>query len=67
MNNNKETMHMFSWYQNFYLAAKTSKAFEKYCKTVFGINFSQHGFSDIKQINKMIEAAKIKESDVVLD
>lgn len=63
----KESMHMYEWYQDFYRATKVSKAYAKYCEMVFGKNFSQHGFSDIKQLNKLLEVTAIKEGDIVLD
>lgn len=63
----KESIHMYRWYTDFYKATKDSKAYAKYCKAVFGENFSQHGFSDIKQIKKLLNVTGISKDDIVLD
>jgi cyclopropane fatty-acyl-phospholipid synthase-like methyltransferase len=63
----KESMHMYKWYTDFYRATKDSKAYFKFCEAVYGKNFSQHGFSDIKQLQKLLEVAKIEQDDIILD
>ena len=55
------------WYKDFYIAIKNSTAFSEYCQLVFGKDLGQHGFSDINQINKMLEIVKPDEMSEVLD
>jgi ubiquinone/menaquinone biosynthesis C-methylase UbiE len=55
------------WYKDFYIAIENSQAFSEYCRLVFGEDLGQHGFSDMNQINKMLEIAKPNERSQVLD
>jgi 2-polyprenyl-3-methyl-5-hydroxy-6-metoxy-1,4-benzoquinol methylase len=54
-------------YENFYQLVEQNKLFSTYCEKVFGIDFSQDGFSDIAQVKDLMTIAKIKEGDTVLD
>lgn len=65
--NNKNEMPMYKWYQKFYKATKSSTVYKKYCEEVFGKTFSQHGFSDIKQITKLLDILKIHSDELLLD
>ena len=47
------------WYKEYYEAVKTSRAHSEFCKTLFGMNLSQDGFSDMDQINRMLDMAHI--------
>lgn len=42
-------------YEEFYAMADKSKAFRMFCKDAFGKDFSQDGFSDIKQIERILQ------------
>lgn len=55
------------WYNDFYVAVDTSQAYARYCTTVFGRDFSQQGFCDIRQIDAMLDILKIAPGDRVLD
>jgi len=55
------------WYKDFYIAIEHSTAFSEYCQHVFGKNLGQQGFSDINQINKMLEMVRPDEMSQVLD
>jgi len=44
-----------SAYEKFYSMVKESACFKKYCIHAFGADFSQDGFSDINQINLILE------------
>ncbi len=51
-----ETNHLFyNEYEEFYKMANTSKTFGMFCKNAFGKDFSQDGFSDIRQIHRVLE------------
>ncbi len=41
-------------YEQFYLMAETSAAFRSFCRKAFGADFSQDGFSDIGQIDRIL-------------
>ena len=45
----------YNEYENFYEMANKSKAFKEFCKEAYGEDFSQDGFSDINQINRILK------------
>lgn len=45
----------YNEYESFYEMASKSKAFCNFCEDAFGKDFSQDGFSDINQINRILE------------
>ena len=51
----KDDLLFYSAYENFYDMAKNSSSFKSYCIDAFGADFSQDGFSDLSQINQIIE------------
>ncbi len=51
---NKNNLLFYKEYEEFYTMAKESVAFKAYCEDAFGQDFSQDGFSDISQIEKLI-------------
>ncbi|HZH32422.1 MAG TPA: class I SAM-dependent methyltransferase [Pyrinomonadaceae bacterium] len=54
-------------YDNFYSRAEGSNAHALFCEQVYGKNLCQHGLADISQLNKMLEALCLADSDRVLD
>ncbi len=52
---NKNDLLFYSAYEEFYTMATKSKAFQEFCKDAFGEDFSQDGFSDLEQINKILQ------------
>jgi len=58
---------IYYWYRDFYSAVETSRAFDEYSRRVFGVNFGQHGFSDVDQIQKMLDLLKLDNASKVLD
>ena len=52
---NKNDLLFYSAYEEFYAMAATSNAFKNFCRDAFGEDFSQDGFSDIEQINKILQ------------
>lgn len=52
---NKNDLLFYSAYEEFYTMAAKSNAFQNFCTDAFGEDFSQDGFSDIKQINKILK------------
>jgi cyclopropane fatty-acyl-phospholipid synthase-like methyltransferase len=57
----------YYWYRDFYAAVENSRAFDDYSKRVFGANFGQHGFSDVKQIQVILDLLKLNKFSKVLD
>ena len=51
----KEDLLFYDAYEDFYTMAEISAAFRAYCKDAFGEDFSQDGFSDIKQIEMILK------------
>lgn len=51
----KTNLLFYNEYELFYEMASTSKAFCNFCKDAFGKDFSQDGFSDITQIDRILK------------
>ena len=58
---------IYYWYRDFYTAIENSQAFSEYSIRVFGKNLGQHGFSDLKEIHKMLDLLKFDRTSEVLD
>ncbi len=57
----------FDAYEQFYKMTGNSKAFEAFCRDAFGQDFSQDGFSDIRQINRILSFIPKDEDVHILD
>ena len=57
----------YNEYENFYEMANKSKAFKEFCKEAYGEDFSQDGFSDINQINRILKYIPNKDDVHILD
>ena len=63
----KNNLLFYNEYEQFYDMAGRSKAFEAFCADAFGQDLSQDGFSDIKQIDRILKYVP-KGSDIhILD
>ncbi len=51
---NKKELLFYDAYEAFYAMAGQSKAFGDFCQDAFGADFSQDGFSDIRQIEMIL-------------
>lgn len=58
---------LWYWYKEYYIRTKNSQAHGLYCDELFGLNLCQDGFSDMKQVNKLIEVANITSDYIILD
>lgn len=59
-------MLFYDAYEDFYAMAETSEAFHKYCKDAFGEDFSQDGFSDLQQVEMILQyIPKDPETDIL--
>lgn len=50
----KKELLFYDAYEAFYAMAETSQAFRAFCKDAFGQDFSQDGFSDAAQIDRIL-------------
>jgi len=64
---NKNDLLFYSAYEDFYAMAEQSEAFKNFCQDAFGEDFSQDGFSDIEQINKIIQYIPKQDNVHILD
>ena len=64
---NKEELLFYDAYEAFYAMAKNSKAFQNFCKDAFGEDFSQDGFSNVEQIDRIFQYIPKKENVHILD
>ncbi len=55
----------YNEYEAFYDMASKSKAFSNFCNTAFGEDFSQDGFSDISQIDRILKYIPIYNANVL--
>ena len=51
----KNDLLFYDAYEEFYAMASESKVFQNFCKDAFGEDFSQDWFSDIEQIEKILQ------------
>ena len=63
----KERPPIWYWYKSYYVRTHQSQAHARFCEQVFGMNLCQDGFSDIKQIDRLIEIAGISAHHRILD
>lgn len=64
---NKEELLFYSEYEEFYAMAEKSNAFRAFCRDAFGEDFSQDGFSDVRQIDRILQYVPSKENVHILD
>lgn len=63
----KKELLFYDAYQEFYAMARNSNAFKAFCKDAFGEDFSQDGFSNIEQINLILQHIPQTENVHILD
>lgn len=63
----KKELLFYSAYETFYDMAEKSNSFKEYCIDAFGADFSQDGFSDIAQINAIVDNIPPSEDLHILD
>ena len=63
----KKDLLFYQAYEDFYAMACESKAFELFCKDAFGADFSQDGFSDLHQIDMILQNIPEKDNIHILD
>ena len=63
----KSDLLFYDAYEEFYKMAADSLAFQAFCKDAFGEDFSQDGFSDITQIDRILEYVPTGEDVHILD
>lgn len=51
----KKDLLFYEAYEAFYAMAKKSKAFQNFCTDAFGEDFSQDGFSNVEQIDMILQ------------
>jgi cyclopropane fatty-acyl-phospholipid synthase-like methyltransferase len=62
-----ESPNLRDFYNRYYLATATSKAYAAFCERVFGANYAQHGFSDMAQVDSLLAFLNLRPGDRVLD
>jgi len=67
MTSNPKDLLFYDAYESFYAMADQSSAFRSYCKEAFGEDFSQDGFSDIQQIDLIMQNASLSPASHILD
>ena len=58
---------MWYWYRDYYEATRTSRAYAEFCERVFGRDFSQHGFANMTQVDRLLEVLALGPGQRVLD
>lgn len=58
---------MKDFYTAFYTAVERSPAHHAFCERVFGLDLSQHGFTDLEQLELLLQVAGLKPGDRLLD
>ena len=57
----------FDEYEQFYKMTGNSKVFKAFCRDAFGQDFSQDGFSDLRQIDRIVRFVPAGEDVHILD
>ena len=55
------------WYREYYTITSRSKTYSRFCETLYGRDLCQTDFSDMAQLDFLIQAARIRPGDHVLD
>ena len=63
----KQELLFYDAYEEFYSMASESETFRVFCRDAFGEDFSQDGFSDVSQINRILHYIPEKENVHILD
>lgn len=63
----RSDLMFYNEYESFYAMAERSEAFGAYCRDAFGADFSQDGFSDLKQVELIMGYFPKKENLSILD
>ena len=63
----KQELLFYEAYEAFYEMTGKSEAFQKFCEEAFGEDFSQDGFSDVNQVNRILPYIPQGENVRVLD
>jgi protein-L-isoaspartate O-methyltransferase len=58
---------IYYWYREYHTAVENSEAFDEFSRRIFGENLGQHDFTDIPQLQMMLEKVRINENSSVLD
>lgn len=56
-----------AFYERFYSAIATSRAYAQFCAQVFGRDFGQHGFADMAQLEALLAALAVSPGEHLLD
>lgn len=64
---NNENLLFYHEYESFYEMADKSEVFKEYCEKAFGADFSQDGFSDLQEIEFILNMVKLDNHSKVLD
>lgn len=64
---NKKELLFYNEYEEFYAMVRKSNAFKLFCQDAFGEDFSQDGFSNVKQIDMILKYIPKKENIHILD
>ena len=64
---NLEDLLFYNEYEQFYLMSKESDAFKHFCEKAFGRDFSQDGFSDVSQVDRILPYIPKKNEVHILD
>lgn len=55
------------WYRQYFTAAPRSAAYSRFCTSLYGRDLCQTNFSDLAQVDFLIEKARLRAGDRVLD
>ncbi len=58
---------IYYWYREYALLTAHSPAYAEFCRRLYGLNLCQANFSDMEQIEKLIEVTNLNKNSRVLD
>jgi len=63
----EQELLFYNEYEQFYIMSENSEVFREFCAKAFGEDFSQDGFSDMRQIDRILEYMPKKDDVNILD
>jgi SAM-dependent methyltransferase len=58
---------IYYWYRQFYTLTATSQAYARFCEKLYGKNLGQANFSDMDQVQKLVDTIGLKPDSQALD
>jgi ubiquinone/menaquinone biosynthesis C-methylase UbiE len=66
-NHRAQTDTMWDWYRRYYSVAPRSRAYAAFCQRLYGRDLCQHGFADMRQVDRLLAVMYLEPGRNVLE